>query len=98
MLAEITSVLGIAKAAIDIGKEAKGLLPDGEDKSNIEAKLIQTEKELAIAEAATAKELGYELCKCTFPPQIMLFIKELNVSRCPKCHHTTSKKGHVSYG
>ena len=74
------------------------LIPDGEDKSNIEAKLIQTEKESAIAEAATAKELGYELCKCTFPPQIMLFIKELNVSRCPKCHHTTSKKENVSYG
>jgi hypothetical protein len=98
MLAEITSILGIARAAIDIGKEAKELLPEGQDKSNIETRLVKTEKELAIAEAETAKELGYDICKCTFPPQIMLFNKDSGASQCPNCNHKISKGSYVSYG
>ena len=93
MLSEITSILGIAKTAIDIGKEAKNLLPDGREKERIENQLASTERELAIAEATSAKELGYDLCKCTFPPQVMLYKKEKGVTECPSCGYSINKKG-----
>jgi len=43
-----------------------------------------------IAEAQVAKALGYSLCQCTFPPQIMLSIGRHPTGRerfeCPGCH------------
>jgi hypothetical protein len=97
MLGEIASLLGIAKSAIDIGKEAKDMLPDSKEKEHIEKQIALTEKELAIAEANAAKELNYDLCKCTFPPQIMLYKKDSGASECPSCGHTVNKKTTVAF-
>jgi hypothetical protein len=53
----------------------------------------------AIAEAEVAKALGYELCKCEFPPTIMLTVGYRNergpsgkgpVFECPKCGYNTA--------
>ena len=97
MLGEITAFLSIAKSAIDIGKEAKNMLPDGSEKDQIENQIALTERELAIAEANAAKELNYDLCKCTFPPQIMLYKKDRGVSECPGCGHNINKKTTIAF-
>lgn len=38
------------------------------------------------SEAELAKKLGYKLCRCSFPPEIMLWNKDHGASFCPKCN------------
>jgi hypothetical protein len=65
----------------------------------IDAALDKADTATAIAEAEVAKALGFELCKCEFPPTPMLTIgwmsnpavkKEGPVYECPKCGINTS--------
>lgn len=97
MIEEIATVLKIAKSAVELGKEAKSLLPNSEEKEQIELRLEDVEKELRIAEASTAKELGYDLCQCSFPPQIMLFNNEKGATVCPNCGNSCNKRTTVAF-
>ncbi len=73
--------------AIRIAKDAKDLLPK-KKREPLEKKLEEAERAAKLAEAQIAQGLGYELCRCTFPPQIMLSIGEQE--QCPKCKRTLS--------
>lgn len=80
--------LDMFKTAIGIAKDAKDLLPDGEQKKTLVSSLDTAERTTGIAEAQIAKGLGYDLCKCTFPPQIMLSIGyqgSIERYQCPNC-------------
>lgn len=85
------------KECIGILKDAKELLPPGPEKANVEMKITQTEKALQLAEVKTAELLGYQLCKCAFPPKIMLIaegstvqgMKSVEVFKCPDCGKIT---------
>ena len=79
-------------AAIKALKEAKDLLPESPDKATVTEALERAERELKIAEAQIAEGLGYELCKCEFPPHIMLFTGEKDHYRCPNCGNEVSKR------
>jgi hypothetical protein len=78
------------KDAIGWAKSAKDKLPNDGQKTSVEEDLEQAEKIGQLAEAQIAKALGYHLCKCTFPPQIMLRIGydeyQREQFRCPKCN------------
>ena len=96
---EIESAMESVKLGISLLSETIGLikktqeaLPESEDKKAIEKSLNEAVKATNIAEAQIAQALGYNLCKCTFPPQVMLSIgyKETNYSHieefiCPVC-------------
>ena len=69
---ELKVGIDLFKSAIGLAKDAKDLLPDGEQKTTMVSSLDTAEKTTAIAEAQIAKALDYHLCQCTFPPQIML--------------------------
>lgn len=74
------SVVSTVKSVIDI-------LPK-RDKEDALQKLHEAEEKLQIAQSQMAKGLGYELCKCTWPPQIMLHAGEAEYGenfRCPAC-------------
>ena len=47
---------------------------------------------LSLAEAKLAKELGYELCLCTFPPSVMLWRQPEKAHVCPACGREVSRK------
>ena len=82
------SGLALFKDAISIAKGAKDLLPSGKDKDTIEQSLDEAERATRLAEARIARALGYRLCQCTFPPQIMLSKGYRNYSEhfeCPQC-------------
>ena len=82
------SALELAIKAISLFKKAKDSLPNGKEKDAIEKSLDEAEKAFRLAELKTAQEFGYQLCKCTWPPQIMLSIgyEEYNENfKCPKC-------------
>jgi hypothetical protein len=74
------SVVSTVKSVIDI-------LPKREKADALE-KLHEVEEKLQIAQAQAAKGLGYELCRCSWPPQIMLHTGEAEYGekfRCPAC-------------
>lgn len=87
----ITDVFKGITAIIALLKQTKDLLPDDAKKKAVEQSLEEVEKKSKLAEAQVAQALGYRLCRCTFPPQIMLRIgRQQNVEafRCPICGNT----------
>jgi hypothetical protein len=96
------------KTAFDMFRSAIGLYRDirpgtesPEQAKAITAALNQAEAAAKVAEAEIAKALGYELCKCQFPPTPMLTVGYRTagglrsktgepVHECPKCGLTTA--------
>ncbi|WP_315772943.1 MULTISPECIES: hypothetical protein [unclassified Bradyrhizobium] len=76
-----------AKLAVDTIKGIIGLLPAGQQRDKAQADLAKAETALDTSKAEIAKALGHKLCKCTFPPQIMLWKEDLKTNVCPECGH-----------
>jgi hypothetical protein len=79
------TVVSTVKSVIDI-------LPKRE-KEEASRKIHEVEEKLQVAEAQIAKGLGYELCKCTWPPQIMLHAGDAEYGekfRCSACGRVVS--------
>jgi len=72
-----------AKSGIELLKSAWSLLPTGANKDAIAHKIEEAENALERVDAKLAKELGYKLCECTFPPQIMLWKEQQKLFVCP---------------
>jgi hypothetical protein len=84
----IRSALGVVREALALLLQVKDLLPSGTKKEEAQARLEEAARSLDTAEAQLATELGYQLCKCTWPPQIMLskgFVEYSEAFECPKC-------------
>lgn len=94
----IKTTFDALRSAIGLLKDAKGILPAGDQReAAISQALATAESSSKIAEAEIAKSLGYELCKCEFPPTPMLTVGEHNgrpkmgpVYECPKCGFNTA--------
>jgi len=68
----LSDYIRASKDLIEIFKGLKNLLPKGERAEEAQERIDQAEKALRASEAQLAKAFGYNLCQCTFPPQIML--------------------------
>ncbi len=99
MLVEFLNALGLTKSALDVVGKVKELLPDSPEKEAAAKSLEQAEKAILIAEVSAAKELGYLLCQCTWPPQIALR-KPDGSQRCPACNYNLldDYRGHPGGG
>jgi hypothetical protein len=84
---DFTAYLTDAKIVLDILKGAAAMIPRGNKSAEVEAKLQQAEASLNASEAELAKALGYKLCKCTYPPQIMLWKEQERANFCDRCGH-----------
>jgi hypothetical protein len=85
------------RSAIGLVKEVQSLGGGTEQQqATIDNALAQAISTAAIAQAEIAKALGYELCKCDFPPTPMRTVGYFNkrvakhnegdpVYECPKC-------------
>lgn len=82
--------LGNAKAALDVLKGARAFFPQGQKRDELEASITRAEEALARSDAALAKQLGYQLCQCSFPPRIMLWREQEGAHACPdaRCGRT----------
>jgi lipopolysaccharide biosynthesis regulator YciM len=89
------------RSAISLVREVQGASPANDQQEKlISAALTKAEDASKIAEAEIAKALGYELCKCEFPPTPMLTVgfrevygkegQSQSVYECPKCGFLTS--------
>jgi len=84
----ITSGVNLLNSALSILKQIKDMLPSGTRKAEAESKIKEAEINLASAQAQIAQGLGYQLCKCSWPPQIMLSIGYVEYGekfQCPVC-------------
>jgi hypothetical protein len=79
------------KEAISSLRPLKDLFPIGKDKARIEKALEEAEQQGKFAELRIAQALGFQLCRCTSPPQVMLGIDYRRTERsqesfqCPNC-------------
>jgi hypothetical protein len=86
-LKTITDGISLLGTAVSTVKAVVDILPK-QDKEEVSKKLLEVEQQIKAAEAQIASGLGYELCKCTWPPQIMLYAGEAEYGekvRCPAC-------------
>ena len=75
----LKSTFDALRSAMGLLKDAKDLLPSGDKRDEaISQALVAAESSSKIAEAEIAKALGYALCKCAFPPTIMLAVGRHN--------------------
>lgn len=82
---QIAEYIKASKDALDILKSLVGFLPKGADAETAQQRLEEADKALKATEVQLAKALGYQLCQCTFPPQIMLWKQDRQVKVCPNC-------------
>ena len=88
---DVAEYFAAGKSAIEIFREIRGLIPSGRKRDELDAQIERAERAFRLSEAAAAKALGYELCQCKFPPEIMRSVgyhpvhghKEVFV--CPSC-------------
>ncbi len=90
----IKNLLDTWHSALRFMKDARDLIPNSAEKNSATEALENAEKAAAIAEAEIAQALGYELCRCEFPPTPMLQVGFMSpfhgrkggpVYECPKC-------------
>lgn len=86
----LKSAVDLIRSILGLAREAKDALPDGGKKEAISVSLSEAERQLRFVEAQIVQSLGYRLCQCTFPPQIMLSIgyhskRGEERFECPRC-------------
>ncbi len=96
----IKSAFELWRTAIGAARDTVDLLPDAEEKHAAGRALEEAVEASRIAEAHMAQALGYELCRCQFPPTPMLQIgyrvprdwprKVEQIYECPLCKQNTA--------
>jgi len=81
--AEIEDWVDLARGTVDLLKSAAVMLPKGNKRTVIEAKIKEAEDTLKRSDARLARELGLKLCDCTFPPNVMLWKEADKAHICP---------------
>jgi len=87
---EITTGIGLVKTAAETIRTVAGMLPKSPKKEEVEKQLQQADNNFRAAEAKVAQSLGYDLCQCSWPPQIMLKVGGRGpdiITECPRCKH-----------
>ena len=100
ILEQIKGGLSMFRAAIGAVKEASTLLPESNEKEAATRTLEEASKAAQMSEATIAQAFGYELCRCEFPPTVMLKVgfkmrygtRDIDdVYECPKCKQNTAR-------
>jgi hypothetical protein len=84
-LSSLTEYISGTKGILDIAKSVRDLLPSGPKREEFERELNRAEEALKRSDAKLAKDLGYNLCQCTFPPQPMLRRVQEKAFVCDAC-------------
>jgi hypothetical protein len=80
----IADYIRLGKDASDLLKGVLSLLPKSAKRDEAEQKIKAAEDALKRADVALAQKLGFQLCRCTYPPQIMLWHEQEKVTKCPR--------------
>lgn len=91
----LKAALDLGKKALEIVRRTKELLPNGKEKDTARIAINEADTAFKLAESKIAQDLGYQLCRCTWPPQIMLSIEQEEYGekfQCPKCKSILSSE------
>ena len=91
----LTEFIKAGTEAIVLLKTLYPLLPT-QSRDEVEAKIAAAEDALQKANVFLAQQWNYKLHDCTFPPQIMLYDKNLNERVCPHCGFKTNSNRSLS--
>lgn len=78
------ALFSLLDQSLGLLKKARDVMPESKEKKDLTKQLAEVEAAYRVAEARAAQELGYELCKCSWPPQIMLLASD-GRAECSKC-------------
>ena len=103
VLEAFTKGLTTLKEAIALVHSANNQLPAGEPRKAIQQKIEEAERAIQLGHAAMGQSLGFQICHCTWPPQVMAstqYSKETRVEQftCPNCGKTLSLPGRQTPG
>ena len=98
VLEAFTKGLTVLKEAIGLVHSANDQLPAGESQKAIQQKVEEAERLIQAGHATVGESLGFQLCHCTWPPQVMAstgYTKETHVEQftCPNCKKSVSLSG-----
>ena len=90
---DLKDYVSLTKDALDLLKAGYSALPKGEQRDKAEKVVMRAADLMARSDAKLAKDLGYRMCQCTFPPQPMLWRQSEGVFACqrPECGHAISR-------
>lgn len=86
-IGDLSSAIALLRQALGAFKDAQSALPDSQEAQGALRKIEDAEEKLKTAEARTAQELGYHLCRAHWPPEIKLQGRD-GTFRCPTCDGT----------
>ena len=103
ILEAFTKGLMALRGSLDVLKSAKDHLPAGEQKDLVEKKIEEADHSLRMANAEMGQSLGFQLCQCTWPPQLMVSVGYLEKDhveqlKCPNCGKVVSLPGRPKPG
>ena len=98
VLEAFTKGLTTLKEAIGLVHSANDQLPAGEPQKAIQQKVEEAERLIQVGHAAVRQSLGFQMCHCTWPPQMMAstgYTQETQVEKftCPNCGKSVSLSG-----
>lgn len=82
---EWTDYLRAARAILSLFDKIRTQLPSAAHQSELKEQIALAETALKTTEAELAKKLGYRICRCTFPPQVMLWHQARRKDICARC-------------
>ena len=82
---EWTEYLQAARAVLSLFDKIRTQLSSGPERAQLNDHIAIAETALKTAESELSKKLGYRICRCTFPPQIMLWNQARRKDLCAKC-------------
>jgi hypothetical protein len=85
IIQELTNYFTAGKAAIDLFKGIRDELPQTDKSKQLREQIEKAEAAFQTSQAELAKGLGHQICRCTFPPQIMLWDREQRRDVCQQC-------------
>ena len=103
VLEAFTKGLTVLKEAIGLVHSANDQLPAGEQKKSIQQKVEEAERLIQVGHASVGQSLGFQLCHCTWPPQVMAstgFNEQTQVEQftCSNCGKALSLSGRKKPG
>lgn len=83
-IGDFGSIITAMRNTVGLFKDAVSLLPMGKNRDEIKRLIDDADKKTGAFETDAAVKLGYPICRCTWPPQIMLQ-KKKNIFHCDNC-------------
>jgi hypothetical protein len=96
VLGQLTQAFDALRATIGLAKGTVDSISDLRERAAAKKSVEELERSAQLAEADMAKAFGYQLCRCKFPPQVMLTVGFNDNGdykhQCPACGSVVARR------